>query len=374
MNKITDYADKPIREFGETLSNMLSVLVHGEIGGLGELMALNLYLNNKFNTVFIYKIPVEPVTTLTDFEIGQKHMRSEHNMILDKLYSFWDTWCSDRDVVTQYRHKYRNEKFIVVLDEMNMNIEDAEALVRGLNVSDNVVDLDLDPKRIALTDYVNGLISKSSMPAEILTDIQLRAFEASYEFNPREIYEYHKYVFRNIYTCYYWTTITHLKLGVRMIDEMKKSGVNDYRMSFRANFIKYVKPLVVFNINQREFVSRMSPKAMRNLNKLISFLSTFCQELKDNNLKKLILKSRPKVQKLTNALTIDMEKMLNFKMPVDNVDELSYEDALKVMRSNYIAFARLVSATSDFKEDRMNLLKLKKTLFFLSEAVPFSVV
>jgi len=170
--------DKAIREFGETVVNMLTILSHGETGGLGELMALNLYLNNVYKTVFLQKIPLEQVRSSVDIEIARKHIRDVHMMLLDKLYTYWDTWCSDKDIVTQYRLKYKNYEFIVILDEMNKNIEDAEELMRSLNVSDNVVDLDFDPKRIALTDFVNHLVSNTPMPNELLIDFQLKSFEA----------------------------------------------------------------------------------------------------------------------------------------------------------------------------------------------------
>jgi len=220
FDKIPAVVDKPIREFGETVVNMLTILSHGETGGLGEFMALNLYLNNVYDTVFLQNIPLEQVRSSVDVDIARKHMGDIHMMLLDKMYTYWDTWCSDKDIVTQYRLKYKNDEFIVILDEMNKNIEDADELMRGLNVSDNVVDLDFDPKRIALTDFVNHLVSNIPMPNDLLIDLQLKSFEASFEFNPQAMYAYHKSVFRTIYICFYWTTITHLKLGIQFIDEM----------------------------------------------------------------------------------------------------------------------------------------------------------
>ncbi|XP_060863169.1 uncharacterized protein LOC132939804 isoform X2 [Metopolophium dirhodum] len=373
FNKIPAVVDKPIREFGETVVNMLTILSHGETGGLGELMALNLYLNNVYDTVFLQKIPVEPVTSSVDVKIARKHMGDVHMMLLDKFYTYWDTWCSDKDIVTQYRLKYKNDEFIVILDEMNKNIADAEELMRSLNVSDNVVDLDFDPKRIALTDFVNHLVSNIPMPNELLIDLKLKAFEASFEFNPQAMYAYHKSVFRTIYICFYWTTITHLKLGIQFIDEMEiHENVTKYRMNFIVDFIKYLRPLTVFNIHQTQFPLKLSTEASGNLTSLLSFLLKFFDNLRNSNFKDVILLSRLEIQKFVSLLSADMETMLNMKAPENYYfDTISYEKTLKLMKSNYRVFARLVLATGGFKEDRINLIKLKKFFFFLSEAVEF---
>lgn len=373
MNTISVNADKPIREFGETVVNMLSTLAHGETGGLGELMALNLYLNNKFDTVFIHKVPVEPMTSSVDLEIAKKHMGNVHSMILGKLYTFWDTWCSDKDIVTQYRLKYQNDDYKVVLAEMDKNNKEADDFIRSLNVSDHVVDLDFDPKRITLNNYVNHLISKLPLPNELLLDMDLRSLEASYEFNPQAMYAYHKFVFRTVYTVFYWTTITHLKLGVQFIDEMENYELSKYRKSFITKFIKYIRPLIVFDINRSQlFVLKLSPKASRNLTSFISFLFKLFDHLSNTNLKDVIMSSRLEIQKFIHLFSADMETTVNIKAPAyDYFDNLSYENALSLMQSNHRAFCRLVSATSDFKEDRKNVIKLKKFFFFLSEAIEF---
>ncbi|XP_060841650.1 uncharacterized protein LOC132922251 [Rhopalosiphum padi] len=371
-DKISANVDKPIREFGENVVNMLSILSHGETEGLGELMALNLYLNNVYDTVFIQKIPIEPVMSSVDLEIAKEHIRKVHSMILDKLYTFWDTWCSDKDIVTQFRLKYKNDEYIVILDEMNKNIEETDDFIHSLNVSDNVVDLDFDPERIALTGFVNHLISNTPMPNEFLVDLKLKSFEATYEFNPHAMYAYHKSVFKAIYICFYWTTITHLKLGIQFIDEIENYEVTKYQTSFIINFVKYIRPLAVFNINRSQFALQLSTEASKNLNSLISFLLKYFGDLSNTNLKEVILLSRLEIQKIVNLLSADMESMLNMKAP-DNYyyDAISYENVLKLMRSNYRAFNRLVLATSGFKEDRMNVIKLKKCFFYLSEAIEF---
>lgn len=373
LDELHDIVDQAIREFGETVVDMLSILSHGETGGLGELMALNLYLNNVHNTVFLYKIPVEQdVMSSVDFEIAKKHMKDVHVMLLDKLYTFWDTWCSEKDIVTQYRLRYKNDKYIVILDEMNTNIEDADELMRSLNVSDNVVDLDFDPKKIALTDFVNHLVSNIPMPNELVVDLKLKSFEASFEFNPHAMYAYHKSIFRTIYTCFYWTTITHLKLGIQFTDEVENYEVTYYRMSFIINFIKYLRPLMLFNTQRSQLPVRLSPEAAANLTNLISFLSKFFDDLRNTNSMDVILSSRLEIQKFAKLLSADMETMLNVKAPDNNYFYgISYEKTLKLMKSNYQVFSHLVLATSGFKEDRMNVIKLKKLFFFLSEAVEF---
>lgn len=352
---------------------MLTILAHGETGGLGDLMAMNLYLNNVYNTVFLQKIPVDQVTSSVDVDISRKHMGNVHMMLLDKLYTYWDTWCSDKDIVTQYRLKYKNDEFIVILNEMNKNIEDADELMRSLNVSDNVVDLDFDPKRIALTDFVNHLVSHIPMPDELLIDLKLKSFEASFEFDPQVMYLYHKSVFRTIYICFYWTTITHLKLGIQFIDEMENyENITKYRMSFIVNFIKYLRPLTMFNIHQSQFPLKLSTEASDNLTNLIFFLLKFFDDLRNKNLKDMILLSRQEIQKFVSLLSADMETMLNMKAPENYYfDIISCEKVLQLMKSNYRVFTRLVLATSGFKEDRINVIKLKKFFFFLSEAVEF---
>ncbi|XP_025202411.1 uncharacterized protein LOC112599638 [Melanaphis sacchari] len=371
-DKISAHVDKPIREFGENVVNMLSILSHGETKGFGELMALNLYLNNVYNTVFIQKIPVEPVMSSVDLEIAKKHIEKVHSMILDKLYTFWDTWCSDKDIVTQYRLKYNNDDYIVLLDEMNKNIEDTDDFIHSLNVSDNVVDLDFDPKRIALTGFVNHLITHIPMPNEFLIDLKLKSFEATYEFNPRAMYTYHESVFKTLYIYFYWTTITHLKLGIQFIDEMENYELEKYQRSFTKNFIRYIRPLSVFNISRLQFPLILSSKASKNLTSLLSFFLKYFDDLKNTNLKDVILLSRLEIQKFINVLSADMETMLNMKAPANYYfDSISYENVLKLMQSNYRVFNRLVLAVSGFKEDRMNVIKLKKCFFYLSEAIDF---
>lgn len=375
MDKISVYADQPIREFGEMVANVLNILAHGEIGGLGELMAIHLYLNNQYNTVFMYKIPVEPIMTQTDFEIAQNHMRNVHNMILEKLYTFWDTWCSDKDIITQYRLKYKNEEFIVILDEMAKNINETGDLVRDLNVSDNtVIDLDFAPKKIILTDFVNGIISKRSMPDELLLYIKLKSFESSYEFNPQSVYDNHKSVFNIIYICFYWTTITHLKLGVRIMDDFEQNGTSDYHLAkFKKHFIKFMKPLSVFHMNRSQYISKLLPEAWRNIDILISFLLQLYYDLRNAASLNEAISSKPIIQEFIQILTADMVTASNLEFPDNYFSKMNCEKALKLMKSNYQAFARLVSATSDFKEDQMNATKLKKFLFFLSEAIEFDL-
>lgn len=371
MDRITNNVDIPIREFGETVVNMLSILAHGELGGLAELMALNLYLNNKFGTVLIHKIPVEPITSSDDFAVAKRHMQKTHSMILDKLYTFWNTWCSDINVVEQYRYKYKDSAFVELISEMEKNTKDSDDFIRELNVSDHVVDLDFDPKRITLTDFVNHIISSRSMPTDILGDMQLKSFEISYEFNPHAVYEYQTSVFRTIYTCFYWMTITHLKLSVRLIDNIEQHGIKYCHTRFIVNFVRYVRPLAVFDINQFLFVPMLSSDAANNVTRLLAFLLNIYQSARNTYSKNWILSSRPAIQKFVDLLSTDMKTMLNMEVPDIYFDNLSYENTLKLMQSNYQAFARLVAATSGFKEDRINVIKLKKFAFFSSEAIAF---
>lgn len=375
MDKISDYADQPIREFGETIVNMLSILSHGEIGGLGELMAMNLYLNNQLNSVFIYKIPVEPIKTQFDYEIAQKHIRNIHNMILGKLYTFWDTWCSDNDIVEQFQIKYKNEEFIAILSEMDKNIKEANDLVHALNVSDrDVIDLDFDPKKIALTDFINSVISKRSMPDDLLLEIKLKSIEALYEFNPQAIYEYHKSVLNTIYICFYWTTITHLQLGIQIMNEFEQYEINNHHLiQFKNDFIEFLKPLSVFDMNKSEYVWKLSPEASRNISMLVSFLLQLSYDFKNATSLNEVISTRLIIQKFLKILTIDMETTCKIEPPINYFEKINYENALNLMKSNYQAFTGIVAATSGFKEDRTNLNKLKKSLFFLSEAVEFDL-
>lgn len=369
------YADQPIREFGETVTNMLIFLAHGEIGGLGELMAMNLYLNNQYNTVFMHKIPIESIVTKNDFEIAQKRIRNVHNMILGKLYSFWDTWCSDNDVVTQYRLKYKNVEFIVILDEMDKNIKEADDLIHDLKVSNNtIIDINFDPKKITLTDFINNIILKSPMPNELLLDIKWNSFVSSYEFNPQSVYDNHKSIFNTIYICFYWTTITHLKLGVKVMDDFEQNGINIYHLAkFKNLFIKFMKPLSVFHTNRSQYISKLLPEAWRIIDMLISFLLQLHYDLMNATNSSEVISTRPIIQKFIENLTADMVTISNIEPPSDYFNKINYKEALKLMKSNYQAFARLVSSTTDFKEDQINAVKLKKFLFFISEAVEFDL-
>lgn len=367
------YADKPIREFGEAVVDMLSTLGHGEIGGLGELMALNLYLNNVYETVFLYKVPVEPLTSQIDFEIARKHMRNVHFAIVDKLYTFWNTWCGDRDIVTQYRVRFKNKDFLVLLDEMNRNTEDANEFVRSLNVSSHFVDLDMDPKRIALTNFVGGLISNKSMPDPMLLDLQLKSFRTTFEFSPRAMQRYLDDVFGYVYTCFYWTTIAHLRLGIQFVNEIEKYEVDYYGGKFLVNFVKFIKPLTVFDVNRQYFATRMPAVASDNLAGLREFLWKFYEDSKQGDLNQLILRSRLEMQKFNELLSADMETVTNKPAPAGfYFDNISYESTLKMMRTNYRAFGRLALATSGYMYDLINVRKLKSFMFFLSEAVGFA--
>lgn len=375
MDKLSSYVDKPIREFGETIVNVLATIGHGETGALGELMAMNLYLNNKFGTVLMHKIPAEPVASWADFQVARKRMRAVHGMILEKLYAFWDTWCSDRDIVTQYRRKYRDGDHVAVLREMATNVRETDDLVRGLNVSDHdVVDLDFDPNRIALTDYVAAIVSSRSMPDELSADVQLRSFEASYQFDPRELRAYHAFVFRSVYACFYWTTVTQLRLAARIVEQMKEHGtVQENRMGFVVNLAKFLRPLTVFDVNRNRFALDLSPAASGNLTALVSYLSRLYRALRRGCSAELILSSGTEARHFADLLSADMETLLNVEGPADYFENYDYDAAVKLVETNYQAFARLVSTTSGFKEDRVNLMKLKKYLFFLADVAEFDL-
>lgn len=373
MKNIFVNVDRPIREFGETVVNMLNVLAHGEMGGIGDLMALNLYLNNIYGTVLMYKVPTGPIDTLEEFENAKKHSRDVHRMIIEKLYTFWDTWCSDIDVVTQYRSKYADKRFEIVLDEIDKNIDETDEFIRCLNVHGNVVDGDFDIYKILLTQYVNGLILNKSMPVGLLKEIQLNAFEASFEFDPQALYaNYHKSVFRSIHTVFYWTTITHLKLGVQFIDGIEQFSVSSYNKCFMMKFVKIVRPLLVFDINQLESLPRLPREALTNINTLITFLVKMYYDLKYTHSKTaIIMSARPEIQKFVRLLSTDAEKLLGMKVPDYYFEHLSYDCALELMQSNYQAFTRLISATSSYKEDRRNINKIKRFFYFLNHTVSF---
>lgn len=356
MDKLYEHVDRPIREFGETVANMLSTLAHGETGGLGELMAVNLYLNNGLGTVLMHKVPVEPVSNAADYRVAARRMRDVHAMLLDKMYAFWDTWCGDRDVVAQYRAKYRREPFVAVLDEMNRNRNEADELLRGLNVSSGGAPLDVDPGRIALAEYARDVVSSRSMPGPVLDGLRLRSFEASYQFDPSRLRAYHKSLFRDVYACVYWATVTHLKLADRI------AAAGPGRLD-AAEFAGYARPLTVFNVNRYAFVGRLPPKASINLIALASFLSNVLYGGADV--------SPARVRWFVDLLTADMAAALDMTVPDAYFDGLSTDGALTLMRSNHKAFARLVAAASGHREDRANVVKLKKFFYFLSDAVDF---
>lgn len=352
---------------------MLNVLAHGETGGIGELMALNLYLNNVFGTVLMYKVPTGPIASSEDFEIAKNRSREIHRMVVEKLNTFWGTWCSDKDIVMQYRSKYANGRFAIILDEIDKNIDETSGFIRRLNVSGNVVDVDFDPYRILLTRFVDGLISEKSMPDGLLKEIQMNAFRASFEFNPQALYvNHHNSLFRSIHTVFYWTTITHLNSAVRFIDGIERFGVDSHNTRFTVDFVKFVRPLLVFDINQVDSLPQLPREASVNIGTLVSYLLKLYYDLKRGPSKRAILMSaRPEIQKFARLLNTDMEKLFNAKVPDYYFEKLSYDGALELMQSNYQAFARLVSATSDYKEDRRNMNKIKRFFYFLSEGISF---
>lgn len=375
-DKLPFYVDKPIREFGETVVNVLATLGHGETGGLGELMALNLYLNNRHGTVLMHRIPVEPIASPVDFRVARERMRTVHRALLDGLSAFWGTWCSDRDVVEQYRRKYRDEdRYVVVLNEMDQNARDADDLVRGLNVSDNAADLDLDPRRVALADYVDGLVASRSMPGRLLADVRLRQFEATYQFDPRELRDYHAHVFRSVYACFYWTAVAQLRLGARIVDRMTESGtVAENRMGFVVHLVKFARPLSVFDATRSRFPVALSPAASAHLADLLAYLSRLYRALRRGRAAaaaaRLISRSAAAARHFADLLSADMRETLRLDAgdePADYFGGYDYDAAVKLFETNYQAFARLVSTASDFEADRENLAKLKKYMFFWDE-------
>lgn len=372
MDKAYFYVDRPIREFGETIVNILATVGHGETGPLGELMALNLYLNNRYGSVLMHKIPAEPVASWTDFEVARNRMRAVHRDILGKLYAFWDTWCGDRDIVSQYRRKYAGGGHAAVLREMDNNVRETDDLVRGLNVSDDVVDLDFDPRRVALTDYAAAIVSSGSMPDRLLADVRLRSFEASYQFDPRELRGYHAFVFRSVYACFYWTAVTQLRLAARIVERMKERGtVGENRTGFVANLARFARPLTVFDVNRSQFALGLSARASENLTGLVSYLWRLYRAARRGCTVELIVSSGTAARDFADSLSADMGTLLDAEGPADRFENYDYDAAVKLFETNHRALARLVSAASGFKEDRANLMKLKKYLFYLADVAEF---
>jgi len=352
---------------------MLSALAHGETGRLGELMALNMYLNNEYGTVLMYKAPTEPVASSTDWEVARERSRRAHAAILDKLRTMWGTWCGDKDVVAQYRHKHAGDAHATVLDAMAANADEADRLIRDLNVT-AAAGLDFEPRRIALTDFVDGLVATGSMPDAVLDNLRLQRFETSYAFDPLAVRAYHGHVFRAVYACFYWTTIVHLQLAVRVIDALPHDGLEETAgWRFFVNFVKFVRPLTVFDMNRLLFPTVLSPEASVNLTALLSFLLDVYRSAKNSTPGHALLSAVPRVREFVDLLRADMQTLLDAQAPPppsdDRFDHMSHETACALMRSNYHAFARLASATSRFKEDRKNAIRLKKFMPFLSEVV-----
>lgn len=390
---MADLADRPIREFGEPVADMLSVLAHGETGGLAELMAVNLYLNNRYGTVFMARVPPAPVARARDFAVAAERMRAVHAVVLDRLRAFWTTWCADRDVVAQYRAKYRRGvefgDFRDVTREMEDNLDDANALIRGLNVADRaVIDWDFDPERVALRRLADRLVAGRSMPPPLLAEVGLAAFRCSYEFDPRALYDrLGRSVFRAIHACFCWTAIAHLRLALRYAEDAETVGEDQqphrrHAAAFAAEFVRFRGPLTAFRDHgllhrlRRAVPRPSSPEAVEdNVARLVSFF----RRLRDDDETAAaaadrathILTFRPEMRELVESLTADMVAVSGVPPPHDYFGRLSYETALELMRTNYRAFARLVAAASGCQEDLANFMKLKRFFFFLSETVEF---
>jgi len=352
---------------------MLSTLTRGQTAGLGELMALNLYLNNRYGTVFMHKVPVTSVASTVDYEVARRHARRVHDTILGKLRAYLTMWCGDRDMVTQYRLKYVGATHATVLHEMAKNTDDTDGLIRDLNVQliGGPSDLDFSPKRIVLADYVDRLVSLRPMPDELLADIKSKTFEVSYEFDPPAVSEYHGHVFRAIYACFYWTTISHLRLAVRVVDELEKLDTPGQWARFAINFVKFIRALIIFNVNRSRFATALPPTASANLTELLSFFSRACAKSRNEPLDRVIRSSRPAIRTFADLLSADMETVTSLaaNAPARYLDGADYATASKLMRSNYRSFARLVSATCGFGDDLTNAVKLKRLMPYMSDVV-----
>lgn len=361
LHRLQSDVDEPIRRFGRTVVDALALLGRGD-WQLGELMALNLYLNNRYGTVLMHRVPAEPLTGAADLAVARERARLVHRKIADRLSAFWSRWCSDRDVDRQYRRKYDGDTFVSVHAATLRNTADADALLSSLYISggDSGGGVDLDPGRIALTDYADGLIAGGSMPVPVLADLRLRAFEASYEFDPRALARYHRQLFRSVSACFYWTAVVYLRLGVRILDLLRDDGdlaVN--RNCLLTNVARFVRPLAVFV----DIVGTVPAAAgdddlppPEHLGRLLAYSARLYRTLRDEYTVPAVLAAREPIAGFADLLSADMEASLGVQAPAaDAFAEHGRDAAAELFESNYRALVRLVSAASRYRDDRVNL-------------------
>lgn len=363
LQRLLTDVDEPIRRFGQTVADALALLGRGD-WQLGELMALNLYLNNRYGTVLMHRLPAEPVTGAADLAVARERARLVHRAIADRLSAFWSRWCSDRNIVRQYRRKYDGDTFVSVLAAIGRNTADADSLLRSLSISDggDGNGVDLDPARIALTDYANGLIADGSMPGPVLTDLRLRAFEASYQFDPRALARYHRRLFRSVNACFYWTAVVYLRLGARIVDLLHDDGdVAVNRRCLLTNVARFVRPLAVFidvglTVPAADGDDDPPPPPPEHLGRLLAYSTRLYRTLQRDYTVPEVLAARQPIGQFADLLSADMEASLGVQAPAaDAFAEYGRDAAVELFESNYRALVRLVSAASRYRDDRVNL-------------------
>ncbi|XP_050542843.1 uncharacterized protein LOC126906331 isoform X2 [Daktulosphaira vitifoliae] len=374
LEQVYSAIDEPIRSFGGSVLQMLSILLYGEVSGLGELMSLNLYLNNTHGTVLFYKLPTEIVHNITDFENARTYMKTIHTKILGELQTFWGVWCDRYDPEAKYLEKYENQTFEVIQQKIFSNVARADEFVRGLDVKNSRDDLVIEPRLMALTDFIDNISGHRALPYELLVKLKLNAFEATFEFDPQAMRMYHKSVFEILYASLYWSTITHMKLGMRMINEIETPDSKYNKLDFLVNFAQYMKPLYKYDQDMSQAVIGLPQNVSKNLTRSFYFLLVFYNDSKVIGKSHLTApETKAEIQDIVKSLMIDMNKLLNYEMPFVDVDKLSYEEARKLMRSNYHSFFKLVVSASGFKTYRENLIRLNQCFFYSTEEFVFNL-
>ncbi|XP_050422980.1 uncharacterized protein LOC126834832 [Adelges cooleyi] len=369
LENANNLVDGSIMPLGGSVMDMLAMLLYGEVGGIGELMSLHLYLNNSYETVLLYKVPADFVKNETDFVNARTRMTMVHGQILGRLHDFWGTWCDSNDPLVDYRQKYTDLDFQAVQQEMESNVVQADQLVRGLGVKDSRTDLNFEPSRLVFKELVETISWRGAIPNEMMLNLGVNAFEATFEFDPRALRQYHKSVLQTIYTCFYWSAITHLKLGLRIIDESEKPDVGYNSMHFLVNFAQYMRPLMAYDQDMSQAIVGLHQRVSRNLTGLFYFLFTLYHDTRFDMSVLTSDETKSRIQEILNALIADMKHLLGSEMQYVDTDSLSYIEALNLMRSNYRSFTKLVTTSSGFKASRENLIKMEPCFFYSSDDI-----
>lgn len=386
LDEVPALADQPIREFGAPVANMLAVLAHGETGGVAELTAVHLYLNNAYGTVLMHRVPPGPVTTAAEMAACRDRARAVHAALLAALRTFRGTWCGDRDVEAQHRAKYRAHGFADVAAAVRGSAADAADLVRGLNVAAGArtVRLDFAPERLALARYTARLAADRFAADALVAGLLERRFAATYEFDPRALYDGYLRgtVFGTAYAVFYWTAVAHVRLAERYADaDAAGPWPPSAAAAFASAFRLFARPLAVFRGSLPTFADPLSARAADTVARLHRFVVRLSDDLSKlaaaapDETRNALAAARPKMRDLVGRLCADAVATvpgLTEPPPPEYFDAVATrDDALRLMRTNRLAFARLVAATAGHADDRANLIRLKRFFFYSTEAVGF---